>query len=87
MVAVPTHFFKVVLAERIAAKSANSGGSTEAVMGAFVLPNAPLQADLPLTAFSVPLEALEEAAGVFLDVISFLSGPWIGILTISLHTT
>ncbi len=68
MVAVPTHFFKVVLAERTAVKSVDGGASTEAIMGAFVLPNAPLQADLPLTAFSVPLEALEEAAGVFLGV-------------------
>lgn len=59
MVAVPTHFFKVVLAER----AAGSAAGREAVIGAFVLPNAPLQADLPLTAFSVPLEALEEAAG------------------------
>ncbi|BDA47734.1 probable endonuclease G, mitochondrial [Coccomyxa sp. Obi] len=64
MVAVPTHFFKVVLAERTAVNSVDSDTSTEAVMGAFVLPNAPLQADLPLTAFSVPLEALEEAAGL-----------------------
>ncbi len=63
MVAVPTHFFKVVLAERATA-TPGEGSGTEAIMGAFVLPNALLQADMPLTAFSVPLEALEEAAGV-----------------------
>ncbi|EIE23808.1 DNA/RNA non-specific endonuclease, partial [Coccomyxa subellipsoidea C-169] len=62
MVAVPTHFFKVVLAERATA-TPDEGSGTEAIMGAFVLPNALLQADVPLTAFSVPLEALEEAAG------------------------
>ncbi len=70
---MPTHFFKVVLAERIADKNGDSGGSTEAVMGAFVLPNAPLQADLPLTAFSVPLDALEEAAGGLLVVNSVVT--------------
>ncbi len=35
----------------------------DAVLGAFVLPNAPVQPTTPLTAFSVPVEALEEAAG------------------------
>ena len=67
MVAVPTHFFKVVLAER----SASDGASItepEVVLGAFVLPNAPMQPDLPLTAFSVPLESLEEAAGAGMHV-------------------
>ncbi len=62
MVSVPTHFFKVVLAER-AASIEDGDIAMEAVMGAFVLPNAPLQADLPLTAFAVPIESLEEAAG------------------------
>lgn len=65
MVAVPTHFFKVVMAET-AGKSADGGASREVVIGAFVMPNAPLQPHLPLTAFVVPIEALEEAAGVFL---------------------
>jgi len=60
MVAVPTHFFKVVLAER----TSDDGTVSDAVVGAFVMPNAPVQPDTPLTAFSVPLEALEEAAGV-----------------------
>ena len=58
---MPTHFFKVVLAER--GSSENSESSQDAVLGAFVLPNAPVQADTPLAAFSVPLECLEEAAG------------------------
>ena len=59
MVAVPTHFFKVVLAE----------GDQEAALGAFVLPNAPVQPDTPLTAFSVPVESLEEAAGGIMNVL------------------
>ena len=61
MVAVPTHFFKVVLTERGTAD--NSDSTPDAVLGAFVIPNAPVQADMPLTAFSVPLGNLEEAAG------------------------
>ena len=61
LVAVPTHFFKVVLAERGVAPG--SEGAQDAVLGAFVLPNAPVQPDTPLTAFSVPVESLEEAAG------------------------
>ena len=63
MVAVPTHFFKVVLAERQAVLGGEAGSQPAAVLGAWVLPNAPLQPDTPLTAFSVPLESLEEAAG------------------------
>ena len=66
MVAVPTHFFKVVLAER-SVTADDGSASTKAVLGAFVLPNAHLQPDIPLTAFSVPLLSLEEAAGTFLS--------------------
>lgn len=66
MVAVPTHFFKVVLAERGDSSSVERADApSNAVLGAFVLPNAPLPPDVPLTAFSVPLEPLEEAAGAF----------------------
>lgn len=54
--AVPTHFFKVVLAE-------NSGANGPAYVGAFVLPNAPINADMPLAAYSVPLSALEDVVG------------------------
>lgn len=67
LVSVPTHFYKVVLAER-------SGTTSEGipiedvVVGAFVIPNTPLPPDLPLTAFSVPLESLEEAAGTLLSI-------------------
>ena len=46
MVAVPTHFFKVVLAERGPAPS-SEGGQQDAVLGAFVIPNAPVQPDTP----------------------------------------
>jgi endonuclease G len=55
LVAVPTHFFKVVLAER---------GGAAAVAGAFVVPNAAVDARTPLAEWVVPLSALEEVAGV-----------------------
>ena len=57
---MPTHFFKVVLAERA---SGGAEGDQQAALGAFVLPNMPVQPGTPLTAFSVPVESLEEAAG------------------------
>lgn len=56
LVAVPTHFFKVLLAE--------SGSGKQTVAAAFVMPNARIATDYPLTAFSVPLSALEEVAGL-----------------------
>lgn len=55
LMAVPTHFFKVVLGE--------FGGARRAAVGAFVMPNAPIEPDTPLTSFAVPVSALEEVAG------------------------
>ena len=54
LVAVPTHFYKVILAER----------GKKTVAAAFVMPNARIAAEHPLAAFSVPLSSLEEVAGV-----------------------
>ncbi|RYP45795.1 hypothetical protein DL768_007914 [Monosporascus sp. mg162] len=58
-VAVPTHFYKVILAEE-------DGSSKEGkvALGAFVLPNAPIPNDKPLADFEVPLEAVERASGL-----------------------
>jgi endonuclease G len=56
MVAVPTHFYKVVLGER------KNGEST--VLGAFVLPNMPIDPKTPLASFAVPVSALEEVVGI-----------------------
>ncbi|KAI8144997.1 hypothetical protein BJV82DRAFT_666914 [Fennellomyces sp. T-0311] len=53
-VAVPTHFYKVILTERNGKYSA----------GAFVLPNAPISDDTPLERFKVPLDAVERGAGL-----------------------
>ncbi|MCJ1297409.1 nuclease [Hypocenomyce scalaris] len=56
-VAVPTHFYKVILAE-----DGKTGGNVS--LGAFVLPNAEIANDKPLTDFEVPIEAVERASGL-----------------------
>ena len=56
-VAVPTHFYKVIFAE-----DGKTGGNVS--LGAFVLPNAPIHNDKPLTDFEVPIEAIERASGL-----------------------
>jgi endonuclease G len=53
-VAVPTHFFKVILTHK------NGQYST----AAFVLPNAPISDNTPLEAFRVPIDAVERGAGL-----------------------
>jgi endonuclease G len=58
MVAVPTHFYKVVLGEK-------SNGTTDStVLGAFVLPNMPIDPKTPLASFAVPVSSLEEVVGI-----------------------
>ena len=61
LVSVPTHFYKVVLAET---KSRIPFGGNKVSVGAFVMPNDQIQPDMPLTAFAVPLEMLENVAGM-----------------------
>ncbi|KAI1777604.1 hypothetical protein F4818DRAFT_407234 [Hypoxylon cercidicola] len=56
-VAVPTHFYKVIFAEDGAV-----GGNV--ALGAFVLPNAPIPNEKPITDFEVPVEAIERASGL-----------------------
>ena len=58
LMAVPTHFYKVVLGE-----FKRREGGQQAALGAFAMPNAPIEPDVPLSAFAVPLSALEEVAG------------------------
>lgn len=55
-VAVPTHFFKLIVGER--------EGSDNLAVGAFVLPNAAIDDSTPLTQFQVPVEAVERSAGL-----------------------
>jgi endonuclease G len=59
-VAVPTHFYKVIFAEEDGA----TGGNGNVALGAFVLPNAPIPNDKPLSDFEVPVEAVERASGL-----------------------
>lgn len=56
-VAVPTHFYKVIFAE-----DGRAGG--DVALGAFVLPNAKIPNEKPITDFEVPLEAVERASGI-----------------------
>lgn len=74
-ISVPTHFAKVIYALPSPPLSSSSsrllpslGGSSTsgAVLGAFVLPNARIPNDTPLTHFSVPVESVERAAGLTL---------------------
>ncbi|KAF2861259.1 hypothetical protein K470DRAFT_257183 [Piedraia hortae CBS 480.64] len=56
-VAVPTHFYKVIFAE-----DGHIGGNVS--LAAFVLPNAVIKNDTPLSQFEVPVEAVERASGL-----------------------
>ncbi|CAH1972801.1 unnamed protein product [Acanthoscelides obtectus] len=61
-VAVPTHFFKVVVGE-------TKDGQLE--MEAYVMPNQVIDNSVPLTSFQVPPESIERAAGLlFFDNVS-----------------
>ncbi|KAJ3563184.1 hypothetical protein NP233_g9101 [Leucocoprinus birnbaumii] len=63
-VAVPTHFAKVVLTSK--PSSPLTPEKLEVSTGAFVLPNAVIPDDAPLTSFVVPVDAVERAAGLTL---------------------
>lgn len=54
-VAVPTHFFKVILAE-------NDKGQFE--LESYVTPNKEIDDKIPLEAFRVPIDTIERAAGL-----------------------
>ncbi|XP_037114697.1 endonuclease G, mitochondrial isoform X2 [Syngnathus acus] len=56
-VAVPTHFFKVLILER--------GGAQEGVeLRSYVLPNEAVDQKIPLERFLVPIETIERASGL-----------------------
>ncbi|KAG2224202.1 hypothetical protein INT45_001320, partial [Circinella minor] len=55
-VAVPTHFFKVILA--------SSGSGDAYTLGAFVLPNEAIDSKTPLTDFQVKLDSVERVSGL-----------------------
>lgn len=54
-VAVPTHFFKVVILE-------NRRGEVE--LRSYVMPNMPVDDKIPLERFLVPIESIERASGL-----------------------
>jgi endonuclease G, mitochondrial len=58
-VAVPTHFYKVVLAE-------NEPGSKRPrySMAAFAIPNRPIDPRTPVSSFVVPIDFLESVTGI-----------------------
>lgn len=61
-VAVPTHFYKVIVAE-------SSDGQLE--MEAYIMPNQVISDDTPLKIFQVPPESIERAAGLlFFDKVN-----------------
>ena len=55
-IAVPTHFFKLVVGE--------NNGSEKISVAAFVLPNEFISNDMPLKSFQVPVDALEHSTGM-----------------------
>ncbi|KAL2255731.1 hypothetical protein VTK26DRAFT_2800 [Humicola hyalothermophila] len=63
-VAVPTHFYKVIFAEEEPGAAPGGSGSGKVALGAFVLPNAVIPNDKPLSDFEVPLDAVERASGL-----------------------
>ncbi|XP_063000674.1 endonuclease G, mitochondrial [Elgaria multicarinata webbii] len=54
-VAVPTHFFKVLILEK-------PGGEIE--LRSYVFPNSPVDEKIPLERFLVPIESIERASGL-----------------------
>jgi endonuclease G, mitochondrial len=56
LVAVPTHLFKVFLAEEDGGRSCSAA--------AFLMPNGPITEQLPLTAYQVPLEKVQRITGL-----------------------
>lgn len=60
-IAVPTHFFKLVVAEKNKKKSSNS---EDLAIAAFVMPNAIISNETPLRTFEVPVESLEKSSGL-----------------------
>lgn len=59
-VAVPTHFFKLIVAE----KPINNKSNEKIAVEAFVLPNEQISNDTKLTDFIVPIDAIERSTGL-----------------------
>ncbi|CCK68601.1 ribonuclease KNAG_0B01540 [Huiozyma naganishii CBS 8797] len=61
-IAVPTHFFKLIVAEH--PRDGSASGDGKIAVAAFVMPNAPIANETPLTSFEVPVNALERSTGL-----------------------
>lgn len=59
-IAVPTHFFKLIVGE----KPVKNPSSESISIAAFVLPNKPISNETKLTDFEIPVDALERSAGL-----------------------
>lgn len=58
-IAVPTHYFKVILGET---------GNNQLELQSYILPNQPINENTPLHMFQVPVETIEKASGlIFFD--------------------
>lgn len=60
-IAVPTHFFKLIVAEKSKKRAQNS---QDLAIAAFVMPNAIIPNETPLRTFEVPVESLEKSSGL-----------------------
>ncbi|CAI4043438.1 ribonuclease SKDI_10G0140 [Saccharomyces kudriavzevii IFO 1802] len=68
-IAVPTHFFKLIVAE----SPTNNPTREDIAVAAFVLPNEPISNETKLTDFEVPVDALERSTGLeFLQKVPLL---------------
>lgn len=63
-ISVPTHFYKIILAEK--PTSFRPGSSDDVYVAAFVLPNDRIPNEIPLTEFKTPVEAIERSSGLTL---------------------
>lgn len=60
-IAVPTHFFKLIVAEK---SNKRSDSSDDIAIAAFVMPNAIIPNEIPLKNFEVPVDSLEKSSGL-----------------------
>jgi endonuclease G len=60
-IAVPTHFFKLIVAEK---SKKRSESSDDIAVAAFVMPNDIISNQTPLRSFEVPIESLERSSGL-----------------------
>ncbi|XBW37303.1 hypothetical protein QEN19_002885 [Hanseniaspora menglaensis] len=63
-IAVPTHFYKIILAEK--PTSFRAGSVDDVYVAAFVLPNDKISNAVPLTDFQTPVDAIERSSGLSL---------------------